>query len=227
MPHYKTCGMKVRCIAAPLLKCKLKGKGRSEPRNIQRPNARQPRTTTCRLALARLNWRGCSTRTWCARFHFGKLAMPRPQFGMSCSIHSTHRPHCRTGGITLAMENDFECNIGTGAWSAKFIKAINSPNFRLLWDAGNAYFDGEAKPYPDGYANKISSRTFTLKTRDATHKVRWNGSRSARAKLIYWVALRALNADGYHGVIAMENHYTPPNGTKRTACASHSKVCKR
>ena len=48
------------------------------------------------------------------------------------------------------MENDFGCNLGRGADSARFIEEINSPHLKLLWDPGNAYFVGE-NAYPTGY----------------------------------------------------------------------------
>ena len=52
--------------------------------------------------------------------------------------------------VILVMENDFECNLGSGELAARMIEEVDSPNLRLLWDCGNAYFVGE-QPYPAGY----------------------------------------------------------------------------
>ena len=208
-------GMKVRCIAAPLLKCKLKGKGEvsQETFNAQTRDSIEQQLAVLRRAieLARL-----FDTNLVRSFSFWKVGnAPTPIWD---ELLDPFQPIVRIAeqeGITLAMENDFECNIGTGAWSAKFIKAINSPNFRLLWDPGNAYFDGEAKPYPDGYAqikNLIAHVHVKDARRNAQGKMEWVALGTGEVDLLG--QLRALNADGYHGVIAMENHYTPPNGTK-------------
>ena len=56
-----------------------------------------------------------------------------------------------SAGVTLAFENVRSCNIGTGAETARLMETVNSPNLRVIWDPGNAYVSGEARPYPDGY----------------------------------------------------------------------------
>jgi len=53
-------------------------------------------------------------------------------------------------GVTLAIENEHACYIGTGAQTARVLGKINSPSIRAIWDPGNAYMDGE-QPFPTGW----------------------------------------------------------------------------
>jgi sugar phosphate isomerase/epimerase len=53
-------------------------------------------------------------------------------------------------GMTLLLENEHACYIGTGAEAARVAQAVNSPHFKLVWDPGNAFGAGET-PYPVGY----------------------------------------------------------------------------
>jgi sugar phosphate isomerase/epimerase len=118
-------------------------------------------------------------------------------------------------GIVLVLENDFECNLGGGAETARFIEEIGSPYLRLLWDPGNAQFVGE-QAFPDGYdAGKHLIGHVHLKDASydpQTGEPRWVPVGSGDVDLLG--QLRALKADGYEGVATMENHYVPPGGSK-------------
>jgi sugar phosphate isomerase/epimerase len=113
------------------------------------------------------------------------------------------------------MENDFECNLGSGEQAARFIDEIGSPHLRLLWDPGNAYFVGE-KPYPDGYErgkHLIAHVHLKDAVRDPdTGQPRWVILNTGEVDMLG--QLRALKADGYAGVVTLENHFTPPGGSQ-------------
>ena len=53
-------------------------------------------------------------------------------------------------GIRLVLENEFSCNVATGAESAAMLSAVKSSALGLNWDPGNAYDAGET-PFPNGY----------------------------------------------------------------------------
>jgi sugar phosphate isomerase/epimerase len=113
-------------------------------------------------------------------------------------------------GIVLVLENDFECNLATGVETARFIEEIGSPHLRLLWDPGNAYFVGETA-YPDGYKRgKHLIGHVHLKDAEKdpeTNEMRWVALGTGEVDLLG--QLRALEADGYDGVVTMENHFAP------------------
>jgi sugar phosphate isomerase/epimerase len=56
----------------------------------------------------------------------------------------------RQNGITLVLENEHTCNVGTGKELGRILNDVQSPHLRGNWDAGNAAMLGEV-PYPDGY----------------------------------------------------------------------------
>jgi L-ribulose-5-phosphate 3-epimerase len=208
-------GLRVRCVAAPLLKAKLRGQG--ESRELFNARARdtlegQLEVLQRAVAIARqfdTNLVRC--------FSFWKIG--DDPTAIWHDLIAEMQPIVRAAeraGIILAMENDFECNIGTGVWAARFIQAVGSPNLRLLWDPGNAYFSGEREPYPSGYEH-VKSLIVHVHIKDAafdpaTGAYRWVVNGTGEVDLLG--QLRALKRDGYAGVITMENHYTPPGGTK-------------
>ena len=53
-------------------------------------------------------------------------------------------------GITLMVENEYDCNIGTAEELGKLLRDINSARLRANWDPGNAAMMNEI-PFPDGY----------------------------------------------------------------------------
>lgn len=208
-------GLRVRCVAAPLLKSKFRGQGEQpELFNAQARDTLEQQFQVLQRAaeLARLfdtNLVRC--------FSFWKVGDDPIAIWndlldeMQPIVHAAEHE-----GIILAMENDFECNIGTGVLAARFIDAISSPHLRLLWDPGNAYFSGETQPYPSGYehAKHVIAHVHVKDAAldRATGKYLWVVNGTGEVDLLG--QLRALKRDGYTGVITMENHYTPQGGTK-------------
>ena len=113
-----------------------------------------------------------------------------------------------SAGVTLAFENVRSCNIGTGVETARLMETINSPNLRVIWDPGNAYVSGEARPYPDGY-EVVKPWIVHVHVKDAV--LGPDGSSVWKpigaGKVDYAGQLRALAEDGYEGVVSLETHY--------------------
>ena len=119
-----------------------------------------------------------------------------------------------SAGVTLAFENVRSCNIGTGAETARLMETVNSPNLRVIWDPGNAYVSGEARPYPDGY-EVVKPWIVHVHVKDAVlgpdGSSVWKPIGAGRVD--YVGQLKALADDGYGGVVSLETHYKPENGT--------------
>lgn len=110
-------------------------------------------------------------------------------------------------GVTAVVEQDPSVWGTNGAKLAKFIKAVNSPDFRALWDIGNSVWD------PDGeipYEGMLAVRPYIAhvhikdgkKINGATEAVRI-GDGIARVK----DQLKYLNDTGYDGWAVLETHY--------------------
>ena len=111
-------------------------------------------------------------------------------------------------GIRLVLENEFSCNVATGAESAAMLKVVKSPSLGLNWDPGNAYDAGET-PYPNGYDGLDKSRIFHMHLKDGVPGekggVEWAPIGSG--KIDFVGQFRALIKDGYKGTMSLETHY--------------------
>jgi sugar phosphate isomerase/epimerase len=208
-------GMRVACIAAPLFKSRLQGRGKADEELFfaeeQDDMAQQLAILRRSAELARL------FDTDLVRcFSFWRI--DDDPTALWPDLLESFAPAVRLAeaeGITLVMENDYGCNLGGGAESARFIEQIGSPHLRLLWDPGNAYFVGET-PYPDGYeagkhvVGHVHVKDAVFDPPSGTYH--WVALGSGEVDLTG--QLRALKADGYSGVVSMENHFTPTAGTK-------------
>jgi sugar phosphate isomerase/epimerase len=117
--------------------------------------------------------------------------------------------------IVLVLENEHECNVGTGKELGRVLKDINSPHLRGNWDPGNAVMLGEV-PYPDGYRD-VKGLFAHMHIKDAkknpqTGKVEWA---PVGGGMIDWKGqLEAVRKDGYDGTMSLETHYRRPDGNK-------------
>jgi sugar phosphate isomerase/epimerase len=119
----------------------------------------------------------------------------------------------RKADMLLVLENEHECNIGTGQELGRVLKEINSQHLRGNWDPGNAVMLAEV-PYPDGYRHVRGWHAHThvkdVKKDPATGKLRWA---PVGGGFIDWKGqLEALRVDGYEGTMSLETHYRRPDG---------------
>jgi L-ribulose-5-phosphate 3-epimerase len=115
--------------------------------------------------------------------------------------------------MLLVLENEHECNIGTGKDLGRVLRDINSPHLRGNWDPGNAAMLGEV-PYPEGYEAVrglfAHMHVKDVKKEAGAGKLSWA---PVGGGFIDWRGqLRALVRDGYHGVVSLETHYRRPDG---------------
>jgi L-ribulose-5-phosphate 3-epimerase len=115
--------------------------------------------------------------------------------------------------ITLVLENEHECNIGTGEELGHVLRDVNSPALRGNWDPGNAAMLHEV-PYPDGY-REVRGLFAHMHIKDVrkdarTGKLAWA---PVGGGFIDWRGqLQAVADNGYDGTMSLETHYRRPDG---------------
>jgi L-ribulose-5-phosphate 3-epimerase len=117
--------------------------------------------------------------------------------------------------IILALENEHECNVGTGQELGRILRDVNSPALRGNWDPGNAVMLGET-PYPDGYL-AVKGLFPHMHVKDvrknaATGKLEWAPVGGGMVDFKGQIA--ALRKDKYSGTMSLETHYKRPDGNK-------------
>ena len=73
----------------------------------------------------------------------------------------------RLQGVTIGLENEHACNVGTGAEAARLLAAVDHPALGLIWDPANASILGET-PFPEGY-EALPSRACDPRPRQGLH----------------------------------------------------------
>lgn len=119
----------------------------------------------------------------------------------------------RRADMLLVLENEHECNIGTGEEMGRVLKEINSQHLKGNWDPGNAAMLGEV-PYPDGYRHVRGWFEHThvkdVRKNASTGRLEWA---PVGGGFIDWQGqLHALRIDGYEGTMSLETHYRRPDG---------------
>ena len=120
--------------------------------------------------------------------------------------------------VTLLLENEHECNVGTGKELGRILRDINSPNLRGMWDPCNAVRLGEV-PYPDGYRH-VRGLLRHMHIKD----VRKNSATGdfeyvpvGEGMIDFRGQFGALRDDGYDGTMSLETAYIRPDGNKMEA----------
>jgi sugar phosphate isomerase/epimerase len=115
--------------------------------------------------------------------------------------------------IVLVLENEHECNIGTGKELGRIVRDVNSPYLRGLWDPGNAVMLHEL-PYPDGYQQVRGlfphMHIKDVKKNPQTGKLEW--APVGGGVIDFRGQFKALREDRYEGTISLETHYRRPDG---------------
>ncbi len=115
--------------------------------------------------------------------------------------------------MVLVLENEPECNIGTGKELGRILRDVNLPSLRGNWDPANAVMLGEV-PYPNGYG-EVRGRFAHMHVKDVkkdaqSGKLAWA---PVGGGVIDWVGqFKALRADEYTGAMSLETHYRRPDG---------------
>jgi sugar phosphate isomerase/epimerase len=116
-------------------------------------------------------------------------------------------------GIILGLENESSTSLATAKLTERFIREIDSPNVRAIWDAANeahADKDGET-PYPNAY-NRLRPLMAHAHLKDAARNPETGKIESVPVGegMIDWQGqLQAFVDDGYEGHLCLETHWRP------------------
>jgi sugar phosphate isomerase/epimerase len=200
-------GMKVSVVDSPYFKTLLPGtKSRfasAKPDPMQSDYSQQE--AILQRAMARAKDFGTDK---VRVFSFLRVDDPKTVFDRVAKELEKTAAIAQREGIRLVLENEFSCNVGTGAESAAMLKAVKSPALGLNWDPGNAYDAGET-PFPNGYDLLDKSRIWHMHLKDGVPgkkgEVEWAPIGSG--KIDYVGQFRALLKNGYQGTMSLETHY--------------------
>jgi len=108
-------------------------------------------------------------------------------------------------GLTLAVENESECNVGSTQELAAVLAEVASAELGVIWDAANA-----ASLDPRGFdvlrdLAPIAARVVHVHAKDVDDEGRC--VRIGGGLVDHTALLRALDAAGYRGYVSIETHY--------------------
>ncbi len=217
-------GLEIISIASPLLKCVLPDAPEVDARFQQdlfaskHTFADQPRLAARAFEIA------ARTGARIIRvFSYWRTVRPEECFGRIVESLRRLADEAREHGVTIGVENEHACHIGTGAETARLLAALDHPNLKVVWDPANALVAGE-NPFPEGYGKLAAGRIAHVHAKDCFvtgHKPSWGPLGECA---VDWKGqLAALERDGYRGWISLETHWPGPGGDKHEA----SMICGR
>ncbi len=116
-------------------------------------------------------------------------------------------------GAILGLENEASTLLATAKLTEQFVREIDSPYVRAIWDPANEIHAeglGEA-PYPDGY-DRLKNILVHVHAKDAAKNAVTGKIESVAVGegLMDWQSqLQGLKDDGYDGYISLETHWRP------------------
>jgi L-ribulose-5-phosphate 3-epimerase len=216
-------GMPIVGLASPLLKCVLPGAPPIDSRFQQDVFGSpftiddQPRLTRRVFELAKL------TGARIVRvFSYWRTVDPQRCEDQVIDALRALADDAATRGITIGLENEFACNVGTAREAARLLQRLPRANLQLIWDPANAFVLGET-PFPDGYRVVPHERLLHVHVKDCVlehGRPVWGPPGTS----IDWAGqIDALMRDSYSGWLSLETHWTGPSGNKLEA----SEICAR
>ncbi len=215
-------GLPVVSIASPVLKCVLEGGPPLDTRfqhdvfASKHTVADQPRLIERAIEVA-LFFQAPVIRV----FSYWRTMRPEEcRDAIAAALHSLAKL-ANSANVTVGLENEHACNIGTAAETAALLELVPDPSVGIVWDPANALVAGES-PFPSGYELLPRRRIVHVHAKDCEmlgHQPEWGplGTRHVPWK----EQIAALRADGYRGFISLETHWPGPNGNKLEA----SRIC--
>ena len=182
-------GFRVCAIASPFLKCKRSDDPLGQERVLDR----------ALLAAAVLS--APVVRA------FGYWREPDPRAALPELGAALRRAAARASdaGVTLALENEHECNVATSAEARAALDAASSPHLRLIWDPGNAAMLEPASFTGLGGLETICDRVAHVHLKDVSSAGSW--TRVGDGIVDFAALLRGLTDAGYGGYLSFETHY--------------------
>jgi sugar phosphate isomerase/epimerase len=138
---------------------------------------------------------------------FGYWREPDPVTALSDLGHALHdaTSQAQAAGVTLALENEHECNVATAAEAHAALEAADAPQLRLIWDPGNAAMLDPAAWNGRGGLDTIVDRVAHVHLKDVTSAGEW--TRVGDGIVDFRAQLDCLTEAGYVGYLSFETHY--------------------
>jgi L-ribulose-5-phosphate 3-epimerase len=105
--------------------------------------------------------------------------------------------------VQLLVENEYDCNTGTGEETAKLFKAIRNKRLMHNWDPCNSYVMGE-QPFPRVWNQLDHSRISHIHLKDAAGR-EWKPIGAGR--IDFSGQFQALKSMNYSGTLSLETRY--------------------
>lgn len=109
----------------------------------------------------------------------------------------------KTEGITLVLENEFDCNVAKGFEISHVLQSVPDRTLMLNWDPGNCYLAGQ-QPFPEAWKQFDHSRISHMHLKDAKGKA-WMPIGSG--DIDFHDQFKALEQMHYQGTLSLETHY--------------------
>ena len=157
-------------------------------------------------------------------FAFLRVEDPKSVFDRVAKELEASAASAQREGVRLVLENEFTCNVATGAEGAAMLSAVKSPALGLNWDPGNAFEAGET-PFPNGYEALDKKRIWHMHLKDAVAGPTGAGpvwKPVGGGSIDYVGQFRALVKDGYNGTMSLETHYL--NAAKNKEASSRESM---
>ena len=224
-------GMKVVSLASPLLKCVLPEAPPLDSR-VQHDVFGSPHTFEDQPRLTR---RAFEVAERCGTdvirvFSYWRTVEPEETFERVAEALYALGEEGAKRGITIGLENEHACNVGTGAEASRLLRTVDHRAVKLVWDPANASILGEVS-FPEGYSTLPADRIVHVHAKDChvqDHKPTWGPI--GEMGIDWRGQISALQRDRYHGWISLETHWTGPNGDKfeaSTICGRNLRVLVR
>jgi sugar phosphate isomerase/epimerase len=211
-------GMEIVSIASPLLKCVLPDGPPVDDRFQQDVFGSpfkfedQPRLSKRVFEITRLT----GARIVRVFSYWRTVDPPRCEERVVAALHAL-ADEAATHDVTIGLENEYACNVGTAAESARLLARLPHPNLQLIWDPANAFILGDT-PYPRGYRLLPADRILHVHVKDCVLR----DGRAVWGPIgtmgIDWAGqIAALKDDQYRGWLSLETHWKGPSGDKLEA----------
>jgi len=121
-----------------------------------------------------------------------------------------------TEGVTLVVETGNNAMVTSGHLAHRLVEELGSDHLKVLWDPGNSLYCAEPA-YPDGYEALKSclAHCHFKDLRVDIPKATVEQCRFGEGQMAAYFGsiAKALDADGYEGVVSLESVYRPANGS--------------
>jgi L-ribulose-5-phosphate 3-epimerase len=136
-------------------------------------------------------------------FTFKRVADPNAIFNRIVDDLNKAIAVAKERNLVLLIENEFDCNVGTGTETAQLFKAIPDRCLMHNWDPGNCFEAGE-QPFPRAWDQLDHSRIAHMHLKDARGK-KWMPV--GGGEIDFGGQFKALKKLKYAGTMSLETHY--------------------